>query len=141
MQFIESPSQEKKSHLERMLIKGGVMIFIDARRKKLQLPAHILGNPQLPLNLDYAFQIPDFNIFEDRVEASLSFNRQSFFCVIPFKTIYAIRSHVLPEVIVFPEAYGRTMNIWKENNAVLLMGRMNWKNGEAKFVCEQATEL
>ncbi|MDO8585082.1 MAG: DNA polymerase III subunit alpha [bacterium] len=45
------------------------------------------------------------------------------------------------EVIVFPEAFGRTMNIWKENNAVLLMGRMNWKNGEAKFVCEQAQEL
>ncbi|MBI2406050.1 MAG: DNA polymerase III subunit alpha, partial [Candidatus Harrisonbacteria bacterium] len=45
------------------------------------------------------------------------------------------------EVIVFPEAFGRTMNIWKENNAVLLTGRMNWKNGEAKFVCEQATEL
>lgn len=45
------------------------------------------------------------------------------------------------EVIVFPEAYGRTMNVWKENNAVLLMGRMNWKGGEGKFVCEQASEL
>lgn len=103
MDFIESPSKDKKAHLLRLLNKGGVMLFIDARQKGIQVPSHLIGNPQLPLNLDYSFQIPDFRILEDRVEATLSFNRQNFFCVIPMPCIYAIRSHLAPEVIVFPD--------------------------------------
>ena len=45
------------------------------------------------------------------------------------------------EVIVFPETNGKTMNVWKENTAVLMLGKMNWRGGEGKFVCDQAREL
>lgn len=103
MRLIEAKSDTKKNHLERLMTLGGIMIFVDTRKKDVQVPTQHLGNPQLPLNLDYAFQIPDFKILEDRIEATLSFNRTDFLCVIPMPAIYVIRSHVLPEIIVFPE--------------------------------------
>lgn len=103
MRLVEANSNTKKNHLERLLTLGGIMIFVDTRKKDVQVPTQHLGNPQLPLNLDYAFQIPDFKILQDRIEATLSFNRQDFLCVLPMPAIYVIRSHVLPEIIVFPE--------------------------------------
>lgn len=103
MKVIEASSIDKRAHLERLLEAGTVMVFIDSRLESVQVPEHHKGSAQLPLNLDYAFQIPDFQIFDDRIEASLSFNRKRQFCVLPFEAIYAIRSDVAGEVAFFLE--------------------------------------
>lgn len=103
MKLTESPKSEKKIHLERLLAKGTVMIFVDSRRPEVVVPPTHQNNVQLLLNLDYAFEIPDFKIADDHIEASLSFNRQNFFCIIPLDAIYAFNSKVLEEIVVFPE--------------------------------------
>jgi len=103
MKLLEGKSVEKKDNIEKMLGYGTVMIFIDTRKSGVELPEQHKGNPQLPLNLDYAFQIPDFKILPDHIEASLSFNRQRFFCVIPFEAIYAMSSKVTGEALVYPD--------------------------------------
>ena len=45
------------------------------------------------------------------------------------------------EVIVFSDALARNPNVWKENTAVLINGRMSTRNNETKMICETAKEL
>jgi stringent starvation protein B len=103
MKIIEGIREDKKMHLERLLDKGTVMLFVDSRRPEVQVPDQHRDNPQLTLNLDYAFQIPDFKILEEGIEASLSFNRVRVFCRLPFNAIYALRSDSAGEMVFFIE--------------------------------------
>jgi len=45
------------------------------------------------------------------------------------------------EIVVFPETLLKNQNIWKENNPVLILGKMSFRNGEPKLICESASEL
>lgn len=45
------------------------------------------------------------------------------------------------EVIVFNNTLQKTMSVWQENNVVLIQGRMSWRNGEAKMICNTAQKL
>ena len=35
----------------------------------------------------------------------------------------------------------KTAPVWQENNVVVIQGRMSWRNGEPKMICDQAAEL
>lgn len=113
MKLLEGKSSEKKQNLEKLLDFGTVMIFVDTRKSGVELPPQHKGNPQLPLNLDYSFQIPDFRILDDRVEASLSFNRQRYFCSIPLPAIYAISSKITTEAIVYPDDLPKDISLFE----------------------------
>jgi hypothetical protein len=43
--------------------------------------------------------------------------------------------------VVFPETLLKNQNVWKENNAVLILGKMSYRNGDPKLICESASEL
>lgn len=45
------------------------------------------------------------------------------------------------EVIVFNNTLAKTMALWEENKPVFIRGRMSWRNGEPKMICDGATEL
>ena len=45
------------------------------------------------------------------------------------------------EVIVFSSVYNKNPAIWQENVPLLLQAKTNWRNGEAKLICEAANEL
>ena len=45
------------------------------------------------------------------------------------------------EIVVFPETLLKSQSVWKENNVVLILGKMSPRNGEAKLICESVTEL
>lgn len=45
------------------------------------------------------------------------------------------------EVIVFSSVYSKNPAVWQENMPLLLQAKINWRNGEAKLICEAATEL
>ena len=45
------------------------------------------------------------------------------------------------EVIVFSDTLQKTLPIWRENNAVLVSGKMSWRNGEPKLICDSVKEL
>ena len=103
MKVTEAPQGDKKFHLERLLERGTVTVILDARADSVIVPPDYKANPKLPLNLDYAFEIPDFKIMDDRVEVSLSFNRKNFFCILPFAAIYILNSTAAVETVLFPE--------------------------------------
>ena len=45
------------------------------------------------------------------------------------------------EVIVFNDTLARCPEVWKENNAILLSGRMSWRDNDPKIICDSAEEL
>jgi len=45
------------------------------------------------------------------------------------------------EVVIFNNTLEKTLPIWQENNIVLIQGRMSWRDGEPKMICEAAKKL
>jgi DNA polymerase-3 subunit alpha len=45
------------------------------------------------------------------------------------------------EVIVFADALNKNPDIWRENNLIVVSGRLSSRNGEKKLICQQAVEL
>ncbi len=45
------------------------------------------------------------------------------------------------EMVIFSDCFQKNPGIWKENNVIIAQGKCNTRNGELKFVCEQAIEV
>ncbi|MDP3729787.1 MAG: DNA polymerase III subunit alpha [bacterium] len=45
------------------------------------------------------------------------------------------------EVIVFADTLEKTVTTWQENKAVLITGKMSWRNNEPKLICDRVVEL
>jgi stringent starvation protein B len=103
MKITEAPKQDKKVQLEKLLAHGTVMIIVDTRVVGVVLPDEDLDQPQIPINLDYGFQIPDFEVGPDGVQATLEFGPRSCFCKFPYDAIYAMRCDLNDELVIFPE--------------------------------------
>ncbi len=95
---------KKEEEMLRLLKHGTVMVFVDSRREGVLVPEHLKGDFQLRLNFDYAFEIPDFQVLPDRLEASLSFNKKNFFCVLPFESVYLMINHFIQQGSLFTES-------------------------------------
>ncbi len=120
MKLTEGKIGDKKIHLERLLALGTVMVFVDSRHNEVIVPPQHKGMTQLPLNFDYGFNIPDFKVCDNHIEASLSFNRQRFFCILPYKAVYALNSQLAGEVIVFPEDMPEEMRATLNSSATII---------------------
>jgi stringent starvation protein B len=92
----------KKQTLLRYLERGITMVHLDARRPGVQVPAKHSGDPHLRLNLSYRYSIPDLEIDDERVQATLSFGGAPFQCILPWAAIFGITSHA-GEGQVWPE--------------------------------------
>jgi stringent starvation protein B len=55
------------------------------------------------LNLSYRYSIPDLEISDENVQATLSFGGRSFHCVLPWGSIFGITSHGTGDGQVWPE--------------------------------------
>ncbi|MBU0506228.1 MAG: ClpXP protease specificity-enhancing factor SspB [bacterium] len=95
---------EKQSQMLKFLQFGTVMVFIDSRHPEVVVPDYLVGDFQLRLNFDYAFEIEDFRVLPDRLEGSLSFNNRDFFCVIPYSSIYLLVNHGIQHGALFVES-------------------------------------
>ncbi len=45
------------------------------------------------------------------------------------------------ETIVFADALAKNPSTWQENNALIIQGRLSWRDNEPKLICEHAVEL
>jgi len=95
---------QKQAQILKMLQFGTIMIFVDSRHKDVLVPVHLKDDYQLRLNFDYAYELDDFRVLPDRIEASLSFNQQNFFCVIPFEAMYLLICHSIQHGVLFTES-------------------------------------
>jgi stringent starvation protein B len=83
----------KKQTLLQYLQRGVTMVHLDARRPGVSVPPQYAHDAHLRLNLSYRYSIPDFEIDEHRVQATLSFSGTPFQCVIPWESVFGITSH------------------------------------------------
>jgi hypothetical protein len=98
----DDPAQGAKFEAFAKLIDlGMVMITLDTRVPGVDVPTHLRGISELRLNFSHRFGIEDFAYDERGVRASLSFNGQSHYCVIPWAAVFMLYSHADGKVLVF----------------------------------------
>ena len=83
----------KKQTLLQYLQRGVTMVHLDARRPGVLVPAQYANDAHLRLNLSYRYHIPDFEIDERHIQATLSFSGTPFQCIVPWESIFGITSH------------------------------------------------
>lgn len=84
--------------------RGLAMIQIDPRGEDVLVPGWLKNQPQLVLKLAYGFRFPVFEIDDEGIYVSLSFNQQRSMCSIPWDCLYAIGSPDTNEGWLFPES-------------------------------------
>jgi stringent starvation protein B len=92
----------KRQTLLQYLQRGVTMVHLDARRPGVIVPPQYAGDAHLRLNLSYRYAIPDFQIDERRIQATLSFSGAPFQCILPWESIFGITSHA-GDGLVWPE--------------------------------------
>jgi stringent starvation protein B len=93
----------KKETLLAYLARGIAMIHLDARRDGVVVPPQYVMDAHLRLNLSYRYGIPDLDISDQRVQATLSFGGRPFRCIIPWGSVFGITSHGTGDGQVWPE--------------------------------------
>jgi hypothetical protein len=101
---MDAVQREKKRLLLLLLDAGAVMIHLDARHPEVRVPERFRTDPELRLNLDYAFRLPDFHVGESGIVASLSFSGQRFLCTVPFAAIWGITRTKDNQTTLFPSS-------------------------------------
>lgn len=96
---------KKEESMLRLLEKGTVMVTLDARFEGVTVPPAHAPNPNLRLNFDWDFQIPDFTVDAEGVSASLSFGGKNFWCNLPWGSVYMLRSLTDDEMVLFPHSF------------------------------------
>lgn len=95
---------QKYGVFSRFIERGKVMVTLDSRRAGVHVPSKFAGEQQLNLDFSERFGLADFVYDERGVRASLSFNRQPFFCDVPWAAVYALYSHVDSERLTWPRS-------------------------------------
>ena len=93
---------DKRQTLLHFLERGVTMVHLDARKDGVVVPPQYAQEPHLRLNLSYRYNIPDLEMSDRRVQATLSFSGRPFRCLLPWSSIFGITSHA-GEGQVWPE--------------------------------------
>jgi len=82
----------KKDVALALLEQASMYIHLDPRAESVQVPAWFKKQPQLVLQvgLNMAVPIPDLHVDEQGLSCTLSFNRSPFFCMIPWRAVFAL---------------------------------------------------
>ena len=94
---------DKKQTLLGYLARGVAMIHLDARRAGVIVPPQYAEDAHLRLNLSYRYAIPDLDVSEERVQATLSFGGRPFQCILPWDSIFGITCQASGDGQVWPE--------------------------------------
>lgn len=89
-----NPPPDKHELMLKLLEHGSVFMHLDPRRPGVVVPLHFRTQSQLVLQIGLNFPIPirDLEIDAEGVRCTLSFNRQPFYCIVPWSGVYAMVS-------------------------------------------------
>jgi stringent starvation protein B len=94
----------KRECLEKLLAEGLVFIQLDSRVEGVDLPAHLRRQPVVGLNLSLNFRIEVFDITDEGIRASLSFQGVRHLCVVPWAAVFLMGLADGEGSFVFPES-------------------------------------
>lgn len=83
-------AQQKRKLFETLLEAGVAALHLDPRAAGVAVPGHLTDQPVLVLNFSFRYGVKDFRFDDKGVEASLSFSRQPFYCVVPWSAVFAV---------------------------------------------------
>ena len=88
-------SPSKKEVMLALLEKSEARVHLDARRAGVVLPERLLQDGHVRLDYGYGLTppIPDLDVAEDGIHATLSFNRVPFATFIPWTAVYLIADY------------------------------------------------
>jgi stringent starvation protein B len=100
-----APQPDKRQIVSTMLDGGAVLLRLDARRSGVDVPPGLRVDPRLVLRVGYRLTppIPDLEVDEEGVRATLAFRGVPHACVIPWTAIYAIVGEEDGRGLVFNE--------------------------------------
>src|SRR5580700_5521494 len=86
------PLPPKKEVALALLERSSVHVHLDPRAPGVVVPAWFKKQPQLVLQigLNMPTPIPDLRLDEEGMSCTLSFSRSPFFCVVPWRSVYAM---------------------------------------------------
>ena len=100
----DKPLPNKLDVARALMLKGSLFLHLDPRVEDVMVPPWFKRQPQLVLQvgLDMPVPIADLRVDEQGVQATLSFNRTPFLCVVPWASVFALvgddgRGMVWPE--------------------------------------------
>jgi stringent starvation protein B len=96
-------SPEKRQTLLAFLSRGVAMVHLDARQPGVLVPEQFKSDAHLRLNLSYRYGLPEFEVGDEQIVATLSFSGRPFHCVLPWDAVFAVTSSGTAEGQVWPE--------------------------------------
>lgn len=95
----------KRWIIEQLLARGPVLVYVDARRAEVTVPAQFRVDPRLALRfgLNLSPAIGDFTIDDHAIAGTLMFAGQPFHCVLPWALIYAAKVDGEPHGTLWPQ--------------------------------------
>ena len=93
---------DKRQTMLHFLERGVAMVHLDARKGGVIVPPQYAEEAHLRLNLSYRYNIPDLEMSDGHLQATLSFGGRPFRCRLPWESIFGITSHA-GEGQVWPE--------------------------------------
>ncbi len=91
----------KRDFAQTLLRRTQIQLLVDARRPGVKLPANLLNDWNVRLNLSYRFSTPP-ELREDYVRVLLSFGGKDFECIIPWIAVWAIIAADSGDIHSFP---------------------------------------
>lgn len=88
----QHPLPPKKEVALALLERSSVHLHLDPRVDGVVVPPWFKKQPQLVLQigLNMPVPIPDLRLDDDGMSCTLSFNRSPFFCVVPWRSVFAM---------------------------------------------------
>lgn len=90
---IITKSQQKRMTFEKFLEQGDAYLILDPRKDGVVAPPNLCKQSSLMLLFGYSLVIPirDLQITDERVTATLSFDRSPFWCSIPWDAVFGVK--------------------------------------------------
>jgi len=89
----DAPIEPPHRPIAEALLKGGNMdVYLDPRLEGAKVPPQFRKNTRLILKVGYKMPvpIPDLKVTDTGISGTLSFNREPFFCDVPWSTVFAL---------------------------------------------------
>lgn len=94
---------KKRELFEQMFEAGTAMVVFDASSPQVKVPSHFATERELRLNFSHNFRLPDLEVDNEGIRATLKFAEGYCFCDIPWTVIFALQCEALDKSALWPE--------------------------------------
>ncbi len=101
----DASAPDKRRTLDALLVRGPVLVHVDARRAEVSVPARFRSDASLVLRFGHALTpaIADLVIDDEAISGTLTFAGQPFRVVLPWTAVYAAMVEGEQRGTVWPE--------------------------------------